>query len=520
MNKKKFYVTTPIYYPSAQLHIGHAYTTTLADVLNRYKKMDGYETFFLTGSDEHGQKIEKKALEANKQPKQFVDEIILNFKDLWEKLEIKYDKFIRTTDNQHKQAVKNIFSLLVNNGDIYKGKYKGLYCISCEEFLTNAQINSQDNTCKLCGSTLKQVEEETYFFKVSKYADFLLNHFEKNQHFIFPIARKNEMINNFIKPGLEDLSVTRTSFKWGIPILEDENHIIYVWIDALSNYITALGYNSENDELFKKFWSEDTEIVQLMAKEITRFHTIYWPSLLKSLNLRLPDHIISHGWILMKDQKMSKSLGNVVDPIYLIDNYSSDAIRFFLCHELSTDNDGKYSYELFMESYNAHLVNNLGNLVSRVVNMIEKYFDSTIDFVNISDNEIVQKTKSTIEEYKSNMNDYKIAKAVDCVLKLAQSANKYIEEEKPWVLAKENDLEQLKEILCALTYAIIVIAHLLSPVLTKGYKKTLNSFSFNENELNFDNILNEEIIKNKKIVKAEILYQRLDIQKELEKKNK
>lgn len=363
-NKKLFYVTTPIYYPSAQLHIGHAYTTTLADIINRYKKMAGYETFFLTGSDEHGEKIEKKAKAAGVRPYKFTTMIVDNFKLLWNKLGIEYSKFIRTTDKEHEVGVQKIFSKLYNNGDIYLGEYEGLYCVNCEEFLTEAQINKVTKQCLVCGNKPQKVKEETYFFKVSKYSQFSINYYNNHPGFIEPEARKNEMLNNFILPGLIDLSVTRTTFSWGIKTLENDKYIIYVWIDALSNYLTALGYLSNDETLFNKFWNNgDVEILQLLGKEIARFHTIYWPSMLESLELRQPNKLLSHGWILFKDTKMSKSIGNVVDPLYLIDKYGRDTLRFYLGYEIPTENDRKFSYEMFLESYNAHLVNNIGNLV-------------------------------------------------------------------------------------------------------------------------------------------------------------
>ncbi|WP_425379021.1 methionine--tRNA ligase [Spiroplasma endosymbiont of Polydrusus pterygomalis] len=515
-NKKFFYVTTPIYYPSAQLHIGHAYTTSLADILNRYKKMDGYETFFLTGSDEHGEKIEKKAKEAGITPYQFTTMIVDNFKLLWNKLGIEYSKFIRTTDKSHELSVQKIFSKLYNNGDIYLGTYEGLYCVGCEEFLTEAQIDKATNQCLVCGNKPQKVKEETYFFKVSKYSQFLINYYNNHPGFIEPEARKNEMLNNFILPGLTDLSVTRTTFLWGIKTLENDKHIIYVWIDALSNYLTALGYLSKDNTLFNKFWNNpNVEILQLLGKEIARFHTIYWPSMLESLGLRQPNKLLSHGWILFKDTKMSKSIGNVVDPLYLIDKYGRDTLRFYLGYEIPTENDGKFSYEMFLESYNAHLVNNIGNLVSRVSNMISKYFDGKLMKQKKIANDLIKSCALAVQNYQQAMNAYQISKALDIVLELCNKANKYIEENKPWELEKNQKINQLHETLASLAYTIIVSAFLLQPVLIDNAQKIADYFNINLANLTFVTILEQEIIYNKKIEKKENLFSRVSVEQEL-----
>ncbi|WP_368486868.1 methionine--tRNA ligase [Spiroplasma sp. DGKH1] len=516
-HNKRFYVTTPIYYPSAELHIGHAYTTTLADVLKRYKKLDNYETFFLTGSDEHGEKIEKKAKEANISPLEFTTKIVDNFKLLWQELGIDYDKFIRTTDPQHETAVQKIFSKLYNNGDIYAGEYEGLYCVSCEEFVTESQIDKENLTCLICNNVLKIVKEETYFFRVSKYSKFLIDYYNNHPDFIEPVSSKNEMLNNFILPGLTDLSVTRTSFTWGIKTLENPRHIIYVWIDALSNYITALGYLSDDETLFQKFWNNpDVEIVQLLGKEIARFHMIYWPSMLESLGLRQPNKLLSHGWILFKDTKMSKSIGNVVNPLYLIKKYGRDALRFYLCYEIPTDHDGKFSYEMYLESYNTNLVNNIGNLVSRVTNMVTKYFNGQLRATGEFHNVLIAKVKETIDNYHLAMNKYQISKALTEVLGLCQYANKYIEDNKPWELAKDNAMDKLHEILAGLSYAIVVAAVLLQPVLIDSSQKIADHFSINLQDLSFADLTNQNIIYDKVISKKDILFNRLDIKKELE----
>ncbi|GAA6238181.1 MAG: methionine--tRNA ligase [Spiroplasma phoeniceum] len=515
-NKKLFYVITPIYYPSAQLHIGHAYTTTLADIINRYKKMAGYETFFLTGSDEHGEKIEKKAKAAGVTPYQFTTMIVDNFKLLWNKLGIEYSKFIRTTDKEHEVGVQKIFSKLYNNGDIYLGEYEGLYCVSCEEFLTEAQIDKVTNQCLVCGNKPQKVKEETYFFKVSKYSQFLINYYNNHPGFIEPEPRKNEMLNNFILPGLTDLSVTRTTFSWGIKTLENDKHIIYVWIDALSNYLTALGYLSNDETLFNKFWNnEDVEILQLLGKEIARFHTIYWPSMLESLGLRQPNKLLSHGWILFKDTKMSKSIGNVVDPLYLIDKYGRDTLRFYLGYEIPTENDGKFSYEMFLESYNAHLVNNIGNLVSRVSNMISKYFNGQLVKQQQLDNVLIESCIQAVQNYQQAMDAYQISAGLNIILELCNKANKYIEENKPWELEKNEKMEQLYETLASLAYTIIVSAFLLQPVLVDNAQKIADYFNVNLTDLTFEKILTQEIIYNKTIEKKENLFNRVNVEQEL-----
>ncbi|AGM25761.1 methionyl-tRNA synthetase [Spiroplasma syrphidicola EA-1] len=520
--EKLFYVTTPIYYPSAHLHIGHSYTTVLADIINRYKKLDGYETFFLTGSDEHGEKIEKKAKADGITPYEFTTKIIANFKHLWEKLGVEYNKFIRTTDYDHEKAVQKIFSKLYKKGDIYKGHYEGIYCVSCEEFLTESQLNSENSQCLVCQNVPKKVQEETYFFKVSKYSDFLVNYYNSHQGFIEPEATKNEMLNNFIYPGLTDLSVTRTSFSWGIPTIEDSKHIVYVWIDALSNYLTALGYLSEDETLFNKFWNNDNvEILQIIGKEIARFHTIYWPSMLESLGLRQPDKILSHGWILFKDAKMSKSLGNVIDPLVLIDKFGRDVLRFYLGFEIPTDNDGKFSYDLYLESYNTNLANNIGNLSSRVTNMIEKYFDGHLPAVENLDNALIHEIKITVTNFKFYMDKYNVSRAIGKVLLLCQNANRFIEFSKPWELAKNGQQAELQAALYSLAYAIVVSAFLLQPILIDTSQKIANQFGIDLATLSFDNINDlKNIHFNKKITKGEILFQRLNIEDEIANLNK
>ncbi|ATG97721.1 methionine--tRNA ligase [Mesoplasma lactucae] len=507
-NKKTFYVTTPIYYPSGELHIGHAYTTTLADILNRYKKNDGYETFFLTGSDEHGEKIEIKSAEMGLPPLQFLEEKVNKFKELWKALGIHYSKFIRTTDKYHEDAVKRIFTKLLEQGDIYKGFYEGKYCISCEEFLTTEQID-ENGFCKISHTLPTDVKEETYFLKTSAYQEFITDLL--NSNFIIPDYRKNEMLKNFVEPGLKDLSVTRISFKWGIPITEDPKHVIYVWLDALTNYITALGYMQKNHELFDKFWSEDTEIVQLVGKEITRFHSIYWPIILKMLDLRIPNKLVSHGWILSNNDKMSKSLGNVVNPMDYIEEFGADGLRFYIANELPIDKDGNFSREMFIESYNAYLANNIGNLISRVNNMITKYFDGHLgDDLSVSDEFIDSKISQLIDDYKANMDKYDIYTATRKIVEFSAICNKYIEDKEPWNLDKENKTEELRTVLMSLQKAITVISFLLKPILVFTYDDMIEQTGIKDPEnLTYGALKTFDNLSFNKLGDKKVLFQRI-----------
>ncbi|ATZ18448.1 methionyl-tRNA synthetase [Williamsoniiplasma somnilux] len=503
---KTFYVTTPIYYPSGDLHIGHAYTTTLADILKRYKEMQGYETFFLTGSDEHGQKIEKKAQEENLTPLDYLEPKVNAFKYLWKKLNINYDKFIRTTDDYHEKTVQKIFSKLLQEGFVYKGNYEGLYCVSCEEFLTPEQIDSE-GLCIISKNKPELVKEDTYFLKTSMFEEFETKLLQSD--FLIPEYRRNEMLKNFIEPGLKDLSVTRISFNWGIPILEDNRHVIYVWLDALSNYITGLGYLQEDDSLFKKFWSEDTEILQLAGKEIIRFHSIYWPIILKALNLRMPTHLLGHGWILSKNTKMSKSLGNVINPLDLIDEFGADGLRFYIANELPTDKDGNFTIELFKESFNAHLANNLGNLISRVNNMITKYFNGQLQNMQNVDLELINLGAQAIDKYTKLMDQYKISEAMRVVLDLGAQANKYIEENAPWNLEKENKIQKLEKVMVTLQRTIGIISFLVKPILVNTYEEMIEQSGLTGIKLNFENIKTFENIKPKKLGNKKVLFQRI-----------
>lgn len=477
MENKKFYVTTPIFYPSANFHIGHCYTTIIADAIARYKRQNGYDTFFLTGSDEHGLKIEKKAKDAGVSPKEYVDKIIADAKDLWASLGISYDKFIRTTDAEHVATVQKIFKRLYDQGDIYKGEYSGLYCTPCESFWTESQL--VDGKCPDCGRDVEEAKEEAYFFKLSKYADRLVEHIESHPEFIQPESRKNEMINNFIKPGLEDLCVSRTSFKWGVPVDFDDKHVVYVWIDALSNYISALGYLSDNDELFKKFWPAD---LHLVGKEIVRFHTIIWPIMLMALDLPLPKQVFGHGWLVIDGGKISKSSGNYKDPREYIAAYGKDAVRYFVLREVPFGNDGNFSETALVNRTNADLANVLGNLVNRTIAMNKKYFDNIVvksDASTEFDEDLKKVVLSAKENVDKCMDALKIPEAIDSVMEIFKRCNKYIDETTPWVLAKdESKNDELKTVIYNLLESIRIGAVLLTPFLpdtSKEIFKQLNT---------------------------------------------
>ena len=512
-----FYITTPIYYPSGKYHIGTAYTTVLADSIKRYQKLKGKDVYMLTGSDEHGQKIETKANEQNITPQSYVDKMADMAKELWAKMDIQYDDFIRTTEPRHEKIAQKIFDKFMEQGDIYKGEYEGLYCVPCETFFTETQL--VDGKCPDCGRDVIPMKEEAYFFNMKKYADKLLKYYEEHPDFIKPDYRKQEVINNFIKPGLEDLCVTRTSFDWGIKVLKDPKHVIYVWLDALTNYITALGYGTDNDELFKKYWPAN---VQIVGKDIARFHLIYWPIFLMALDLPLPKTIFVHNFIMMKDGKMSKSKGNVIYPETLIEKYGLDATKYFLLREMPMSQDGLFSPESFVERYNFDLCNDLSNLLNRTVSMVNKYFDGNVPEYNGTPNEVDKELEETSnvqkEKFEKLFESYEIANSIQEIWNLVSRTNKYIDETAPWGLAKEERQEELKSVMYHLIENLRRIAILIAPFMNETSENILRQIGITDENLKTWDSLNEYgNLKDVKVIeKGEPIFMRLNAEEEVE----
>lgn len=506
---EKYYISTAIAYTSAKPHLGNTYEIVLADAIARFKRLQGYDVYFQTGTDEHGEKIEGKALEANMTPQEYVDNIACQIKDIWDIVNTSYDKFVRTTNKEHEEIVQKIFKKFYDNGDIYKGEYKGLYCTPCESFWTSSQL--VDGKCPDCGREVHEKNEEAYFFKMSKYSKWLEDYINEHPDFIMPEARKNEIINNFIKPGLQDLCVSRTSFKWGIPVTFDGNHVIYVWIDALSNYITFLGYNpdGESSETFKKYWPAN---VHLIGKDILRFHTIYWPIMLHCLGLEMPKHIFGHPWLLFASDKMSKSKGNIVYADDLVEKYGVDAVRYYLLHEIPFASDGNFTIELLENSINSDLANVLGNLVNRTIGMINKYFDGEVENTNITE-DIDDDLKSTISNsiaiINSKMDEFKIADALDELFNIFRRCNKYIDETTPWILAKEPEKQaRLKTVLYNLIESIRIGAVLLQAFLPETAESIFKQI--NTDKTTIDTIKTFGKYDSKKVGTAVVLFQRIE----------
>ncbi len=518
MPKKPFYITTPIYYPSGNPHIGHCYTTVACDSIARYKRMQGYDVMFLTGTDEHGLKIEQKAREKGVTPKEYVDEIVKVFKNLWSYMNISYDRYIRTTDDYHVESVQNIFKALYDKGYIYKGKYKGKYCTPCESFWTESQL--VDGKCPDCGREVTEAEEEAYFFKMSPFAD-RIEKLLTETDYLRPKTRAMELVNNFIKPGLEDLCVSRTTFKWGIPVTFDEKHVVYVWVDALSNYITALGYENGQYKDYEKYWPAD---VHMVAKDIMRFHAIIWPAMLMALDQPLPQHLAVHGWITFNGQKMSKSLGNVVDPFVLGERYGADAIRYHILREMALGADSSFSNEIMINRINSDLANGFGNLVSRTVAMVDKYFNGTL-IENKESGEFDDKLIESVSQLRGKVDNYventQLQNALAEIFQTVSAANKYIDETAPWVLAKdEANKPRLACVLYNLLEAIRVCSGLLSCFMPSTMPKVFEQIGASADDVSYDNLGRFGVLpSNVTVHKGDVLFPRIDVDKEIEELN-
>lgn len=521
MNKGKYYLTTAIAYTSGKPHIGNTYEIVLADSIVRFKKLNGYDVYFQTGTDEHGQKIQLKAEEAGKSPQAYVDEVAGEIKRIWDLMNTSYDKFVRTTDPEHKKIVQKIFKKLYDQGDIYKGYYEGWYCTPDEAFFTDSQL--VDGKCPDCGREVHMAREDAYFFKMSNYADRLMKHIEENPKFIQPESRKNEMVNNFIKPGLQDLCVSRTSFDWGVPVTFDEGHVVYVWIDALSNYITFLGYDPDgcnHGELYKKLWPAD---VHLIGKDILRFHTIYWPILLMALGEELPKQVFGHPWLLVGEGKMSKSKGNVIYADDLVDLFGVDAIRYFVLHEMPFASDGTLTYDLLIERINSDLANILGNLVNRTISMTNKYFDGVISSPRAHepiDDELIKLALDTPMKVEKKMDDLKVSDSIDEIFTLLRRSNKYIDETQPWILGRdESKKERLGTVLYNLLESIRIAAVLLEPFMPETAGKILKQL--NTDKRDWESLLEfNGMVPGQKVGEPEILFARIDAAKKIEEINK
>ena len=513
---EKFYITTPIYYPSGNFHIGTAYTTVLADTIKKYKQARGYDARLLTGMDEHGQKIQDVAIEKGMTPQEHVDEMAGRAKKLWKLMKIDYDDFIRTTEPRHTKIVEKVFDMLMEKGDIYLSEYEGWYCKPCETYFTQTQL--VDGKCPDCNREVTKMKEEAYFFNMKKYSDRLIKFYEENPSFIVPEFRKNELFNNFLIPGLEDLCVSRTSFDWGVKVKKNPKHVVYVWLDALINYITSLGYMSEDDSLMKKYWPADLQIV---GKDIIRFHGLYWPIFLMALDLPLPKQIYAHGWLLMKDGRMSKSKGNVVYPEDIIEKYGLDSLKYYLLRELTWGQDALFTPEGFVERFNSDLCNDLGNLLNRTIGMINKYFNGTVvkypNVISEIDKSLEEVTNEYIEKIEKEYDTYHLSNVITETWGLIARTNKYIDETTPWVLAKEEKTEKLKSVMYHLVENLRKIAILISPYMKDTSDKIFTQLNISDSLKTWDSLRDNTLITNLKVTdKPEVLFARLDVADEIE----